>query len=768
MKRKLLSLLLACLFVKGVHSQCAITPGPSDDCASWGDTVDSFTLNGVAATGNAGCSSNGYASFNTPVWSLAAGCTYTFSAVLGGGFEDEGFAIWIDLNNNGQFAPSEMVYTSTTWAPYQTGSFTIPGNATLGTNVAMRLRCGFEWIFTGSEACASSPISGWIWGETEDHKINITGLTASSNPVALCTSGATSATLTANGTGSYTWNPGAVTSQSFVVSPTTSTNYTLTGSNAGCATSSAIVTVLVNTAVPVLTVTSSSSSVCTGGSATLTASGAITYTWTGNVMNASTSYTPSTTTTYTVSGRNGCGTSTTVATLSVVPLPVTAISNTNSVCAGANVTLTAGGATTYTWLPGPSSQTIFVISPVSNTTYTVTGRTGACSNTAVVSVNTQAAPSVSIVPSTTVICDGDMATLSAAGALNYTWSPGNLTGPSISVTPTLSTLYTLTGANAANCLNAKTQILVVNPKPVLNIAASNSLVCPNGLSTLAVSGASTYSWYNNSASNTISVHPASTTVYSVTGTSSLNCSNTIAVTVGVFDPTLSVSGTTAVCKGTNVSLSASGMDIYLWNNGSGFSSISVTPTITTTYTVESSSTSGAVTCSVTGMVTVTVNPNPTITAVSNPTAICKSESAVLNAGGATSYTWSPVTLNTSASLTVTPAADQTYTLTGENENGCKGSTTVFVRVAACVGIATNPADNIHMVVYPNPNNGHFTISSDQAISLQVINELGQLVKTIALTSDNKAVEVSDLSGGIYFITGKNENGSVKQKIVITK
>jgi hypothetical protein len=44
------------------------------------------------------------------------------------------------------------------------------------------------------------------------------------------------------------------------------------------------------------------------------------------------------------------------------------------------VTLTASGASTYAWLPGAQTTTIITVNPTGNTTYTVTGTTGACTS----------------------------------------------------------------------------------------------------------------------------------------------------------------------------------------------------------------------------------------------------------------------------------------------------------------------------------------------------------------------------------------------------
>jgi len=63
----------------------------------------------------------------------------------------------------------------------------------------------------------------------------------------------------------------------------------------------------------------------------------------------------------------------------------------------------------------------------------------------------------------------------------------------------------------------------------------------------------------------------------------------------------------------------------------------------------------------------------------------------------------------------------------------------------------------------------FTISATSEITLNVINNLGQIVKTVSLTeANNFNTSVSDLSSGIYFIVSKNNSQVISKKIVVTK
>jgi hypothetical protein len=131
---------------------------------------------------------------------------------------------------------------------------------------------------------------------------------------------------------------------------------------------------------PTLTAVQNSSAICAGQSATITASGATTYSWVNGPASAQLTVSPNATTSYTVIGANSSCTSALVVTQTVIPGPTLSIAqSTNILCAGKSATLTASGASTYSWVNGPNTAQ-YVISPSSNTTYTLNGSNGNCSS----------------------------------------------------------------------------------------------------------------------------------------------------------------------------------------------------------------------------------------------------------------------------------------------------------------------------------------------------------------------------------------------------
>lgn len=247
---------------------------------------------------------------------------------------------------------------------------------------------------------------------------------------------------------SYTWyNNGSLISGATASTYTTTTagNYSVQLNNVGCSINSNSLAISVN-ALPSLSLTATTNTVCAGQTVTLSIAGASTYTWTDGSTNTTYSATPSSTMDYSVTGTgsNGCSDMATI-TITVNTAPTVSISaNTLNLCAGQTLSLTANGADTYTWQDNSTNQT-YTTSPSSGATYSVTGESAnGCSNTAIVSTTVNPLPSVSISTSNTLICVGEEAILTAnTAATTYSWSNGATT-MTVAVSPTITADYTVT------------------------------------------------------------------------------------------------------------------------------------------------------------------------------------------------------------------------------------------------------------------------------------------------------------------------------------
>jgi len=186
-----------------------------------------------------------------------------------------------------------------------------------------------------------------------------------------------------------------------------------------------------------------------------------------------TSFSASTVGTYTINyAIYGCNSmSTTI--VSNAPSVMAMTSNT-AVCAGSSATLSAMGATNYTWTNGGTAMTE-VVTPTATAVYTVTGESSGCTATSTIGVNVNNLPAVSATASNTLLCSnlGESATLTAStAATSYTWSDGANT-MTTSVTPTVATTYTVT-VNNGTCDATATVFVDVQICMGINTLASAS------------------------------------------------------------------------------------------------------------------------------------------------------------------------------------------------------------------------------------------------------------------------------------------------------
>lgn len=391
-----------------------------------------------------------------------------------------------------------------------------------------------------------------------------------------------SSPMTASGATNYSWTPlyglNAYTGANVVANPTITTTYTIVGKIGTC-TNSTTATVSVTTIST--SVTASSTNYCTGTPpVTLTGSGATTYSWAPGTSLSSTSgttvaATPSTTTIYTVTGSIGACTSTKTISITAFVTPTITITPPSTViCSGSNSALTASGATNYSWTPlygltaytGPN----VTANPTVTTTYSITGVNGNCTNSTTATVSVTVINPTITASSTNYCIGGSPVTLTGTGATTYSWAPGSslsaTTGSVVSATPSVTTIYTLTGTNGT-CSNTKTISITVTANPTITITSPTTVICLGGTgTTLTASGADTYTWAPGSTNGTtLNVNPLTTTTYTAFGQTFGGCiaiPGVITVSVSSTPvPTLSASNST-VCLTNTVSITA--------NPGSGY------------------------------------------------------------------------------------------------------------------------------------------------------------------------------------------------------
>ncbi|WP_298220666.1 fibronectin type III domain-containing protein [Flavobacterium sp.] len=267
------------------------------------DYINNFsTTGGIANITNngSGYSPSGYGNFLAQVVSQQPYGTVNFSSAYSGG--TFGFTMWVDWNDDLDFNDAgEKVYGSGNYFASNTGSFTVPGNATVG-NHRMRIRA--DYFDSNPQSCGS--ITN---GETEDYTFTVVALPCAGNPTNQPATGIGFTTATINWTAAspapasgydYIYSTSA-TDPTLVTTPNGSTAAGITTANLTGLTSGSMyyvwvrsncgankgvwvgpISFITNAAPPVTT----NAAICSGGNATLTASGSCTnLTNLGNTVN---------------------------------------------------------------------------------------------------------------------------------------------------------------------------------------------------------------------------------------------------------------------------------------------------------------------------------------------------------------------------------------------------------------------------------------------------------------------------------------------------
>ena len=547
-------------------------------------------------------------------------------------------------------------------------------------------------------------------------------------------------TLTASGGSSFLWSTGETTA-SIDVSPTVTTEYTVTVSEGSDFDSDKVI-VTVNE--PSSVDLGSDQSICYGETVTLMASGIGDFLWNTGETTASITVNPTTTTTYSVTASNSCATDATDDIIvNVNPEIGLTVGNDISICIGENTTLTATGNGDFLWNTGETTPSI-TVQPNSTTTYTVASSLGACTENASILVTVNEPSSVDL-GSDQSICYGETVTLTATGTGNFLWNTGE-TAASITVNPSTTTTYTVTASNS--CATDATDDIIVNVNPEIGLTVGSDIsICIGESTTLTATGNGDFLWNTGETTSSITVQPNSTTTYTVT--SSLGaCTENESILVTVNEPpSVDLGADPSICYGEAVTLTANGAGDFLWSTGDTTASITVNPTITTTYSVIASN---ACTDAMTDEITVNVNPEIGLT-VGSDISICIGESTTLTATGNGDFLWN--TGETTSSITVQPNSTTTYTVTS-SLGACTENESVLVTVGESPSVDLGVNQSICLgesVTLTATGAGNFLWSTGETTSSITVNPTNTTIYNVIASngcnesvSDDVTVVINDI------------------------
>ncbi|MEI7596618.1 MAG: gliding motility-associated C-terminal domain-containing protein [Bacteroidota bacterium] len=446
-------------------------------------------------------------------------------------------------------------------------------------------------------------------------------LASISGPLSICPNSTASYQVPNNSNYTYTWsingsgtiNGSTNTNQISVLWGTSGSgtiSVSITDSQGGCSSDSTITVVIANNLS--ISITPNAPSICNGSQVALTASGATQYSWTPNTGLTGTGSnvlaSPSTTTIYTVNGTDasGCSGSANV-TVTVNNNPTIQVNPASStICLNSTVSLTASGASTYTWSPSTSlssgTGSTVISTPIANTSYTIIG-TDANGCTAQTTANVTIAQNVTlnITPSSPTICQGSSTNLTVSGADTYNWSPSaglnQTTGTTVVASPLQTTTYYVVGTNGNGCSGNGQVVVTVGTSLNILVTPNNQTICNGNSVNLTASGANNYSWTPSTGLSAISgasvtATPSDTTIYTVSGTDNTGCTGTTEVIINVNPiPSVSIiSPDQSICSGSNIPITAQGATSYSWSpstylNQTSGSTVSANPSLNIVYTV---------------------------------------------------------------------------------------------------------------------------------------------------------------------------------------
>ena len=414
-------------------------------------------------------------------------------------------------------------------------------------------------------------------------------------------------------------------------------------------------------------------------------------------------------------------------------------------------------------------------------------------------------PTVSI--NSASICPGASTTLIATPSTlggTYLWSPGGQTTPSITVSPLITTTYSVT--YTLNGVGTNNSTVTVYSNPAINAGLDIS-ICSGQPATLTGSGGVSYTW-DNGVTNNLAFNPLTTTTYTVTGTDLNGCIGTDQMIVTVNANPI-VSGNTVICPNATSQLTGSGIAAV---SNAWVSSNAAVATVSTTGLVSALSFGTAIItytnnngCSATSTINVS---NPTAPTFNPVAAVCSGGAIVLPSASSNSIqgTWSPAINNTqTTTYTFTPSAGQCATtaqlsvavnpnptisgiisvcsggtsqLTGSGTaaaNNAWASASAAIAGISGTGLVTGTSAGTSVVTYTNSNgcsatatitvNANPTLSGNTVICPNTTSQLLGSGIAAAWTSSNPAVAtvsttglVSALSFGTAIITYTNNNG----------
>ncbi len=356
----------------------------------------------------------------------------------------------------------------------------------------------------------------------------------------------------------------------------------------------------------------------------------------------------------------------------------------------------------------------------------------------------------------------------------------NVFDPSVVNAGSVSILYMYTDANG--CFNSTPATTTINSIPMVDLGSDNT-VCEYSSSMLdAGNTGSTYLWNTGATTQTIVLDTNGFGIgdfmYNVTVTNANSCINMDSVEITYeATPVSQLTDTNTICgENTDITLDAGYIsgNTYVWSNGVSWSSITINANDLGAnmgnMSVEITSDGG---CVYNDTTFVYFREVPVID-IGGDEIVCLNHEFTIDAGtGFTSYLWN--TGATTQSITIDSntfdVGQNIIKVEVYNDVNCSAMDSMMLVVDPCTGIENNDIAN-KVNLYPNPNNGEFTIdisSINEDVNIEILSSYGQVIyKANHKATQNRLIEIKQnhLAKGMYYIRISNDNMNLYKKVNI--
>lgn len=446
------------------------------------------------------------------------------------------------------------------------------------------------------------------------------------------------------------------------------------------------------------------------------------------------------------------------------------LGNDTTFCLGAGATLNAGtgpNGTLYNWSSGATSQIILVSAPG---TYTVTVTTPqGCSATDDILMNALLAPVVELGQNRT---ECDQFTLDAgSGAASYIW---NTSASTQTISSTNPGTYSVTVTNNDGCQSIDSVTIALGATPLVDLGPSQVL-CANDVVILdAGFPGFIHAWSDGATTQTYSASSAGTYLVQVTDPQT-GCIGLDSVTLTQSFIAVDLGPDFSLCDGSTAILDAgSAPSAYLWGNGSTNQTFLIsTPG---TYNVQVTDPGG---CVDEDTIVVAGRALPAVSFTSPGSVPMLQTIAFTDQSGSSVTSWSWDFGDGQTSNQQNPS--HTYQAVGiftacltVNDGFCDATYCEDVNVGNPVGIEDEVFAN-SVDVYPNPNNGSFSIGFDLPKAMDLNIELYSITGQRMYVKDMNAVRMmtedvnleGQAAAGMYFLKITSDKGNeMIRKVII--